>query len=99
MLFQVSSSANLAVHSSEDLSNTWKYEVEADGGKDESRMTSIEDEDDGPEIVDLQPALAVQANRNVSGSAVARILTLFAKSMGSNPVHDCGKTTIRVVCH
>jgi hypothetical protein len=43
----------------------WKYEVEV--GKTDSRMTSFDDDDDeGPEIIDLQPTLAIQINKQVS---------------------------------
>ena len=45
----------------------WKNESEVEAGKGQSRMTSFDDEDDdGPEIIDLQPTLAVQTNKNVS---------------------------------
>jgi hypothetical protein len=44
--------------------NDWKYEVEA--GKSDSRMTSFEEDDEGPEIIDLQPTLAAQISRSVS---------------------------------
>ena len=45
----------------------WKNESEVEAGKGQSRMTSFDDDDDdGPEIIDLQPTLAVQTNKNVS---------------------------------
>ena len=65
-MFQVSSSATVPNQGLSILSPhlDWKYEVAS--GKSESRMTSFEEEDEGPEIIDLQPALAAQTFKNVS---------------------------------
>ena len=64
-MFQVSYSATASNQGLSILPHLdWKYEVPI--GKSESRMTSFEDEDEGPEIIDLQPALAAQTFKNVS---------------------------------
>ena len=43
---------------------SWKNEI---GKSFESRMTSsFDEEDEGPEIIDLQPTLAQQNNKHVS---------------------------------
>ena len=72
----------------------WKYEVEV--GKTDSRMTSFDDDDDeGPEIIDLQPTLAIQINKQVSWTiektSFQQKTFIFVKSFSESSKSECSK--------